>query len=201
MITIDTRDMIKTLQREYWGLKSKEKDKATARAINDALAQGRTAAKQGIREKYNIPAANLKNSLMPVKSASPANLGGTLSISNKPISMSAFKPKKDADGISIEVKKGDRKTVPGAFFIPRAKKTVFARAYVMGGNPYLDGQFMFRAKRVRKKGNDLPIGKMMSVSPSHAQRSEAVNPAITERIESAFARRLEHHLNRALFKK
>jgi hypothetical protein len=202
MITIDTKDMIKTLQREYWGLTSKEKDKASARALNDAIKQGRTVAKRAITAEFNIKSAFLKNDLMPITKANPNSLYADLGLSKTPIPIGKFKgATQTKTGVSVAIRKGQKIVLPGAFMLEGAGSNVFARAYNTGGSAYRSGQFMFRSRRVNKKGSDLPIGNMVTASPVGAARNDKTFTEISERLTDAYTRRLEYHLAKALFKK
>lgn len=202
MISIDTKEMQKTLEREFWGLKSKEKDKANARALNDAIKQGRTVAKRAITAQFNIKSAFLKNDLMPITKANPNSLYADLGLSKSPIPIGKFKGvRQEQDGVSVRIRKGKKTLMPGAFMFAGAGTNVFARSFNRGGSSYSGGNFMFRSKRINKKGADLPIGNILTASPIGAARNDKVFEELQTKLTEAYVRRLEYHLGKALFKK
>lgn len=91
-----------------------------------------------------------------------------------------------ANGISVEVRKGQRKNIPVAFQ-PVAGKAIFARG--IHGKP----GFVFGKKR-------LPIGALSSVSIATAALEGNVAPKYQAKIEERYATRIEHQLKRMIDK-
>lgn len=201
MITVNTKDATKAIAKAFWGLTSKEKNKATSRALNDAIKQTRTVAKRAITAEFAIKSKFLNAKAMPISKASPNNLLAMLSITKKPIALGNFTGgRQTAKGISLKIRKGKRALIRGAFFIPSAGRNVFARAYVTGGSAYSGGSFMFRNKRIRRGGADMPIGGMATVSPLGAARNQKVYQQMSDKAQDAYERRLIYQFDRLLKK-
>jgi hypothetical protein len=209
-------DTIDDFRRQFSHLSKEQIDKAAARAINRTLLKGRTEARKAVKVEYNIPQKNLDG--IQNKKAFPSFLEGYITASAKPIPMDAFAPKfetgsgsititrkgvqKTKDykrakknpnkGVSIEVKKGQRQTVPYAFMIRGAKPRVFARGQYKGGGSSFG--FIQRHKRQNNKGNDTPIKPLISITVHGAVINDKVKEKISGIVNADFRDNVEHEI-------
>lgn len=213
-IRVDTT--IEDFRKRFDNLSKEQLDKAAARAINRTLLKGRTEGRKAVKVEYNIPQKNLNG--IKSKNAFPSFLEGYITASARPIPMDAFAPKfetgagsisitrkgvqktKDykrakknpGKGVSIEVKKGQRQTVPYAFMIKGAKPRVFARGQYKGGGSSFG--FIQRYKRQNNSGNDTPIKPLISVTVHGAVINDKVRENIKKVIDDNFENNMQHEI-------
>lgn len=216
MVQVHVNEAIAKLKSAASNLDKDKIVRASVNAINRTLVKGRTLARKEVKGQYNIPQKNLDG--INKKNASSRLMIGYIIASAKPIPMDAFAPKfetpkskisisrkgvmrerdfarkrkSSAKGVSIEVVKGQRKTVDYAFMIKGAKPRVFARGQYKGGTSY---GFTKRNKRVNAKGSDTPIKPLISVTVHGAVINEKVEKNIGNEMSSFFSKRLEHEIN------
>lgn len=222
MITVRVDKATEQIASSFKELDQKNIAKATARAINRSLSKGRTVARKAVKEEYNIPQKNLSG--INKVNAYPSNLTGYIVASSKPIPADAFAPKfetaggsisiskkgvqktKDykrkksnpTKGVSIEVHKGDRQTIPFAFMIRGAKPRVFGRGkYRNGGTSF---GFVIRNKRINKRGTDIPIKPLVSVTVHGAVINEKVENKLAGEVSQYYTERLAHEMSFLLSK-
>jgi hypothetical protein len=203
MIRVNVYDATQTLSTIYRELNGRQIAKATSLAMNKTLLKGRTVARTAVKRVYNIPQKNLSG--IGITKARVTFLQGAITASTKPIPMDAFNPKfefvssdnrsstlsvsrrgilqerankrtRNKTGVSIEVKKGERVTVPYAFLIPNAKPRVFARGEYKSGN----GSYGFVQRHTRQEndsGNDA-VKPLTSVTIFGA----VINPLVKQNI-------------------
>ena len=103
-----------------------------ARALNRTMEQARTLMSERIRSEFNLKAAYVRDRLRIRKAFSRA---GSLSISaelvgsdkrRRSANVIAFGAKPSGRGVSVQISKGKRKTIEGAFIGNRGR-TVFRR--------------------------------------------------------------------------
>lgn len=209
-------DTIDDFRRQFNNLSKEQVAIAAARAINRTLLKGRTEARKAVKVEYNIPQKNLDG--INKKNAYPSFPEGYITASAKPIPMDAFAPKFETSsgsitisrkgvqrirdykrakknpgkGVSIEVKKGDRKSVPYAFMIRGAQPRVFARGKYgsMSGNY----DFIQRHKRENSRGNDTPIKPLISVTVHGAVINDKVKEKISGIVHADFRNNMEHEI-------
>lgn len=209
-------ETIRDFKQKFSNLSKQQVALASARAINRTLLKGRTEARKAVKEAYNIPQKNLAG--INKKNAYPSFLEGYITASAKPIPMDAFAPKFETStgsisisrrgvqktkdykrtkknpgrGVSIEVKKGDRKSVPYAFMIRGVKPRVFARGKYgsMSGNYH----FIQRYKRENSSGNDTPIKPLISVTVHGAVINDAARGRIERIIDDNFKKDMDHEV-------
>lgn len=216
MVRVQVDTQIRDFQRVFDQLRPEQINQAAARAINRTLLKGRTEARKAVKVEYNIPQKNLDG--IKAKNAFPSFLEGYITASAIPIPMDAFAPKFEtasgsitisrrgvqrtrdfkrskknaATGVSIEVKKGERRTVPFAFMIRGAKPRVFARGRYQGSGNY---GFILRHKRTGKGGNDTPIKPLISVTVYGAVINDKVEQRIADVINTDFGSNMERQIN------
>ena len=129
---------------------------------------------------------------MPIMPANKNTLQATISLSERTIPLMEFKGTRSygqnkkkhtkfdrrrkaggkiqtEGGVMVEVIKGHTEKFRGAFIINRNYgKTVVHRSYKGDRGAYGHGKFLFRHARINKRGSDLPLGGVLTVSPLHA---------------------------------
>lgn len=188
--------------------------KAVVNAINRTLLKGRTVARSAVKEEYNIPQRHMNR--IDKVSAKRSTLTGYIVASSIPVPMDAFSPQfnnktsvlsitrkgeqkertrkraSKSAGVTIEVHKGQKETIPFAFMISGAKSRVFARGQYRTGGSY---GFIQRHTRENKTGSDTPIKPMLSVTVHAAVINDKVENKIAEVITLYYPERLLHELN------
>lgn len=202
MIKISVEQAVKDLRREFVDLTNGEFNKGIARSINRTLSGTRTTASKEIRAIYNLSAGDVRKS-MSVDRAKATALTGKLKSEGRLLSLTKFKPVMTSDGVSIEIKKGHRTTIKGAFTSPASKLNggIYAR-----GN-YVAKDFQFRHQRVRPAGgykkvgnrmqpvnNDLAIDKLRTLSIPQTLQNKTVLTVLSKKMEEDFPKRLVHEL-------
>ncbi|NLU09439.1 MAG: hypothetical protein GXW90_00565 [Tepidanaerobacter acetatoxydans] len=104
-------------------------EKATASAINRALSMTKTAASRKVRERYNVKAKYVKDSIS-IRRAGKSNLIGTMISRGTPIRLINFKvnpsrpnPKRRKP-ITVSVKKSGGGALKGAFVAEMSNESV-----------------------------------------------------------------------------
>jgi hypothetical protein len=205
MIYVNAGPAIQALKQTAADLDQRNFTKAVSRALNETILQGRTTARRKVKDIYNIPQKNLTG--INIDKAKSNSLVAKLFASASPIPMDAFSPvyitqgksisvtrkglqkvkgtksKVVGGGVSIEVLKGNRETVPYAFMVAGAKPRVFARGEYRQG-----GQFGFvrRNKRVNSEGNDIPIKPLLSVTVHAAVVNKVALKEIETKVNDVF---------------
>lgn len=187
MIDIDVKSDIERL-RQVLGHIPGATEKATHRALLRAIKTARTEAGRSISGHYAAKAAEAKRHMRTVsgKGAQAAAIAKLLAAS-EPWELSKFphKPKKAGTGgpgrppLRVEVKRGQWKTVPGAFIAP------------LFGVP----KIVTRTTR-----QPYPIKKLPAVNPAVMLRNLKVREHVTSRSLEVFSVRLAHEMSRALEK-
>lgn len=220
MVTVIVKDAIKKISENFKELSGEQIKKAATNAINRTLNKGRTEARKEVKQQYNIPQKNLKG--INQQNANKNNLTGYLFASSKPIPSDAFAPKFETGGatisiskkgvhkvkqnsknktanagVSIEVIRGQRQTIPFAFLIRTAKPRVFARGAYRSGGSF---GFIQRHKRTNKSGSDTPLASLLSVTIYAAIINNKVEARLSNTITDYYGQRLEHELNYLLSK-
>ncbi|MBC7535191.1 MAG: hypothetical protein H7258_05815, partial [Ferruginibacter sp.] len=185
-------------------------------AINRTLTSGRVEGVKGIKNKYNIK-RDILDTAFKIKKATSAVQIGEIKASSKAIGLSHFQPtfsfnkrsttkynKKGVgstrlhkgtsaqfgQGVTIEIIKGQKKTIPYAFMIS-GKMPVFAR-----GKYESSGAFAFiqRHKRAAVSGSDSPISSLTNISVYSSLVNNRVMPAVSIKINAKLQERMTHEL-------
>lgn len=215
MIIIKASSGIATLRKLGVQLSIKELAQANARAINRSLEKARTKVRKEVRTVYNVPTRATTG--IDINRAKSNNLHGELYGSTKPLPLDVFSPRQETatttitvtrrgeqrvkelrrarknpqGGVSIEVEKNRRETVPYAFMIPGAKPRVFARGEYRMGTQH---GFVQRHHRVNKDGNDTPVKPLITMSIyGQILNDEVLQPTARE-VEQYYPTRLEHEV-------
>ncbi len=203
-------------------LSSSQIASAMRMAINESLTKGRTEVRKGIQETYNMRTALLNDEKtgLRIKKAKGYNLTGDISASHKPVPISEANPKfksvtigqkfgKGKDGsinkgakikrsvgqISVEVIKGQRKTINTAFVPGRATNSQtgqqsFTSAIFARGKRGTPG-FKFGKQR-------MPIDVISTVSPGTAATNERSVEQYQGVVTEYANKRFVHHIERLI---
>lgn len=195
MIEINLDQAIETLRRANTDLSEAQFHRATRLAINDSLRKARTVFTELVLENYDNSGVNRTGvrQATTLQNAIGNNLTGRMFLSGKPIPITYFKHSQTKAGISVEIIKGQRKTIRSAFKVQLRGK---GKLQVMARGQYESNKFSFRKKRAVKTGPDLPINKLLTTSLPAMLGSKQVdiyNP-LAERVEEHFLARIEHYM-------
>lgn len=192
MLHIDTSSAIRELNNSLGHVNQDTQRKAISRALNRGIKSGRTAASKEVRSIYNMSAKSITKS-SSLTNANKSRLYATLDISGRPISLMNFKPKQTNKGVTVAIKRKERRTINSAFIASAGGIVgVWARGEYSGGG------VEFRSRRIRKSGPDLPIELLRSVSIAAAFNNEKVLTTFNNRAVEVFAQRYEHELKKIL---
>jgi hypothetical protein len=192
MIHIDTSKAIKEIKSSLGQVTEQQNASAISRALNRGINAGRTVANKEVRTAYNVSAAAF-NKAVKIKPASKQNLFATMQISKQPMSVYAFKPKQTDEGVRVSILKKQKKVIKSAFIVAVGSFIgVFARGKYMGD------KFEFRKKRIQRKGPDLPIQAIKTVSAGNMVLNSNVFEPVKERAMSVFMHRYSHELKKML---
>ena len=219
MIEVSVKAETEKIISNFSQLSASQIANAITGAINRTLMKGRTVARKAVKDEYNIPQRYMDR--IDKINAKKANLTGYIVANATPIPMDAFDPKFEnqksvlsitrrgeqkvkakkkgdvAKGVSIEVHKGSRETIPFAFMISGAKPRVFARGQYRSGGGF---GFIQRHTREKKSGSDTPIKPLLSVTVHAAVINDDVEKKIADEIIVYYPQRLQHELNFQLSK-
>lgn len=217
MIYIQTKDAQQMLRHLGKTLSKEELAKVVSRSINRTLLKARTGARREVKRVYNISQKNLDG--VKIARSTPATQTGELQAEHKAIPLDAFAPKQITEsgtrsiskkgklkvtkfknrrsnvpaGISIEVKRGERKVIPYAFMIPGGAVRVFGRgAYNAGKN------FVKRNHRVNKTGSDTPIKPMITLSVFGAALNKGVQGELKREVNDYYPQEFVRQLRFAI---
>lgn len=192
MIHIDTSKAIKEIKSSLGNVTEKQNASAISRALNRGINSGRTEANKGVRKIYNVSASAFNKSVN-IKKATKQNLFATMAISKQPMNIYGFKPVQTDQGVRVQIFKKQKKVIQSAFIVAVGSFIgVFARGRYVGDN------FEFRNKRVRRKGPDLPIQAIKTVSAGNMVLNSNVFEPVKERAMNVFMSRYEHELKKML---
>jgi len=202
MVTISVEQAVKDLRREFVDLTNGEFNKGVSRAINRTLSTSKTTASKEIRKIYNLSAADVRKE-MEVQKAKASDLTGKLVAEGRLLSLTKFKPIRTSDGISIEIRKGNRVNIKGAFISGNEKLNggIYARGKYRGKD------FEFRHQRIKQAGgykkvngryqpinNDLQIDKLRTISIPQTMANETIISTLSTKMQDDFPKRLVHEL-------
>jgi hypothetical protein len=157
--------------------------KAMARAINDGLKAGQTAATKLIRQRYSLKAATLKEQgfMIDKAVAKTGKLEGSFRAKGSMLPVSAFTHK-----ASWKRKEGTN----------RKYQSVTA-TIVKGQNKLIKGAFKAKGKLWEREGpgRESRIKVLSTIGTPHMVRSLHIQPQIQKRMEEVSARSLKSNVN------
>jgi hypothetical protein len=120
---------------KVWRSKSVEKaiTRALSKAGGDAIRALRAESKRQVRNSKRIRAGYLANKSLPLSFPKGVkeigNLVWTMRVSGKPVPLGEFPRRQTRKGVTVEVNKGQRKLIAGAFLATNksGRKGVFLR--------------------------------------------------------------------------
>jgi len=189
-LTIDTN--FPDVQRQVDGLRKEIADKATARALNRAIEQARTAMSREIRTEFMVDKKFVGERLRINRASFKAGkvyLHASLDAQEKPRSANLirFTARKVALGVSVKIKKtGGRKILPGSF-IGNKGRTVFER---------VAGTRM--ASRKYGKTHGEKIRPLQTIDVPQMFTTRRINAAVVAALESRFPAIFQRELAYAL---
>jgi hypothetical protein len=181
-------------------------EKATVRALNRAGDQALTAIGREIRRVYNMSAADARRQARVVNRAQRGRLYFTIRISSRRLKLIQFvrgsraptvTRRRAGAGVTVEVKRGSRRTIPHAFIaaMPSGHTGVFAR---IRGRERPDPEFRFGegSGRVGRKWGqpDIPIGELTTLSVPRMVLERTVNAAVRTVARDSFNRNFEQQV-------
>lgn len=181
VVTVNVDEQrVREIQRQLGDMQNKMPN-AISRAMNRAVTALATSVNKGVRGKYHVKAADVKDATKK-RNASPGNLSAGVDISGSPIGLDKFKvsPKtvnpKRRSQLKIAVKKDGGGTIPGAF------------------NANIHGV------KVMKRTSDkrLPIERLFGPSVPQMAKNEEITTAARRRGGEVFEDRMTREINRLL---
>lgn len=174
--------------------------RATARALNKVAAQAKTQAAREIKDRYQIGTRMISKYISIARRASPNSLTVEVRAEGRPLPILAFKARQTRKGVTVEVVRGHRKLISHAFIktTKSGHRGVFARTSARGASGYLGGSFQFRhgkGSRLRKKGNDLPIGEILTLGIPQAFSNQIVIERLDKLVRDKFPEVFRHELD------
>lgn len=155
--------------------------KVLARTLNRTVEQARTQMSREIRNEFNLSAGYVRDRLRIKRAFAKA---GQFSLSaelaggdpkRRSANVIAFKARKDARGVSVQIRKGGRKVIKGAF-IGNKGRTVFKRT----------------------GSQRLPIEPVQTIDVGQMFNTRRINAAVLRAIEGKFPAIFERELRFAL---
>ena len=159
-----------------------------SRAINDALAKGKTQLGKSVRDVYALKSGDYNKAAKVIKSH-PGNLGkGKINVASRRLSSYHFPFTPHAYKSQKGIKVSKRKRA--AITIKKGQKKAYPHGFVVNPNA-LDNGYTLLWERNGKK-----INPIRSVSVAQMVKNEdAYNPTM-EMMQKTYQERLAHHLNR-----
>lgn len=140
-LRIDVRDDFRRVAVQFEIRTKTLLDAAAIRALNRTATTVRAEATRQIRGRYNLKAGTVREQLR-IERANRNRLTSAVVASGAPIPLYEFGARQTQKGVTVAVKKGQRKLVRGVFIakMPSGKIGVFGRDGRFGrrGNPKLE---------------------------------------------------------------
>lgn len=191
MINVDARDAIKKLNSQFGHVSNDKRKLAIARAINHTMAKIKTQSSREIRNIYALDAKTVNEALKHVK-ADRLTLTGKVIAKGRPIPLAKFRARQTKKGVTLEIKKGRRKFLPGVFIVSLKS----GHTGVMFRGKYSGRNMQRRKNRIKPTGPDLPISEMKGVSVPKSLANDIVIKSLTKGINEMFPQRLTHEIKR-----
>lgn len=198
MITIEVNQAVDQLREAFAEFRPPQVAEALAKSLNSAMLKARKEGATEIAKVYNLRDPSTATSKMRGQKATPGNLTATLFADRLGIQLAYFAPAQNMFGkryITVEVRKGQRKTIRSAFYVQANKgkgneiNSLFARGRYSGS------AFEFRRKRqVKYPAPDTPIGLLRTTSPL----SMLNDPTVREKMETVAAQHFDDAIQRQI---
>ena len=199
-VTISVKHDIDRAIRDLDDTARQKVPRAAARALNKVGAQAKTQAAREIKDRYQIGTRMISKYISVARRASPSSLTVEVRAEGRPLPILAFKARQTRKGVTVEVVRGNRKLISHAFIktMKSGHRGVFARTRAAGASGYLGGSFQFRhgkGSRLRKKGNDLPIGELLTLGIPQAFSNRMVIERLDKLVRDKFPEIFRHELD------
>ncbi len=225
MIKISTKEAEKQLRELKGQLSEKQVANATRMAINESVKSAKVQVKRTIRDIYNISNSRIddKNPKkgLSIKLATNSDMTGQVNAGHIPINLSEASPKftgeavatqvkykngkpvkgrtykRSKSKISVEVLKGQRKTLETAF-------TIGVATHASTGQQFATTAIFARGKKGKPDFQHakprLPIDSLSTVSVATAALNTKAQEKTQPKVSEQYMKRLQHHMNRMLKK-
>jgi len=165
------------------------------RALNRTITTVRAAAQRRIREKYPGLTASTVRDQLKLTRASRAMMVAKITVKGRRMPLMEFAARQTKRGVTVRVT-AQRKLIPHAFIatMKSGHTGVFVRA---GSSKESGADVTFRVgkgSRLRKKGSDLPIAELTSISLPKAFMNQAVQTEIRRLAHQTFVENLRHEM-------
>lgn len=189
-IHVDVSAPILDLRHLHKSLSKKRFDRIVTNSINHTLRKTKTATSKQIKAVYGARSKDVKKGLK-VSRANTLTQSGAVVGFGRPLPLIAFRARQNKKGVSVRIM-GRSRLINKAFIatMPSGHKGVFARGQYKGG------EFRFRKKRVKRKGNDLVINELNTVSVPRAMSNNIILNNLSNQMNKDFPERLTHLLSR-----
>jgi hypothetical protein len=220
MIEIETKDATDKLRKLADDLSERQIRKAIVRSLNKGIQMTNTVAKRAVRERYNVKSYNIDKTTKPI-SASPNTLTAKLAAERGTLSLSAFNPtsiqtgmggqltrlkrqggkaggvtgkkiSRGKTGVYVEIIKGQKEALPGAFMGFWNNKNGASGGAVFARGEYEGSTFQFAKGRA-------PISKLKTKSVYWSILNDAHSKKIIDNgatiYEAELLRQLEGAIN------
>lgn len=190
-IHVDLSQTIRKFRKVHSNLDKKRFNRITVQAINHTIRKAKTATSRDIKKTYGAASKDIKKNITITRAFSNDPSAAIIG-RGKSLPLRAFSPRQNKKGVSIRIK-GKRKQIHKAFIATMSNdhKGVFARGH------YAEGKFKFRKKRIKKKGNDLHINELKTLSVPFMMNNDVILQHIEQKMQQDFPIRLAHLLSRA----
>lgn len=162
--------------------------KSMSRAINDALAKGKTQLGKSVRSVYAIKSADYNGAAKVTKSHEGNLRKGKIEVQSRRLSSYhfSFTPRtyKSQEGVKVSKRK------KGTITIKKGQKKKYPHGFVVNPDALDNGYTLLWERNGRK------INPIRSVSVAQmVENEDAYNPTM-EVMQKTYEERLAHHLNR-----
>jgi len=167
-------------------LDPKAMERAMIEATNRSADKARTAGIKATRETYNIPARRLRDKSKVIPARSGQLKASIIAQDRKATSLAHFGARQVGRGVTVAVKRGERKLIPGGFLVTmRSGFTgVFWRAKRGGG-------------RVARYPIRALYGPSVAVLFGTKRTAEVIQETTRKSWPATFFSRYSHHLKRS----
>lgn len=104
MISINTREAVEQVRRNFSHLTRGEQKLATIRALNRTAFTARTELRKQIRKMYDLPAAHIQKTSVVI-TAKGNSLTAQIIVKGWPTPLAFMKPNQTRDGVTVRIKK------------------------------------------------------------------------------------------------
>jgi hypothetical protein len=202
MIEIDVNEAFDAYRKAFNEFRRPQVANALSKALNSAMLKARKAGAEEIGKVYNLRNLEIATSKMKGRNATPGNLTATLYADRLGIQLAYFAPAQSLEKgkhMSVEVRKGSRQTIRGAFYVKanKGKGNEIQSLFARGG--YKGSKFEFRTKRLAKYPlPDTPIGLLRTTSPLSMLNDKAVREKMNTVARDHYADAMERQLRKLI---